>query len=167
MKRTLLAVLACCFTWPIASASEDVDPAKRALIDELLEVTGALEIGSSMADALVTQMSDTLRRVNDPLPERAFELLEEEIIATINDAVERGTFNKIMYPIYDKYLTSDDLASLLEFYRSDVGRRFTKVLPQMTQESMLAGQQWGIEIGTEAAERVEKRLAAEGIEITD
>ena len=58
-------------------------------------------------------------------------------------------------------------ASLLEFYRSDVGRRFTKVLPQMTQESMLAGQQWGIEIGTEAAERVEKRLAAEGIEITD
>jgi hypothetical protein len=40
-----------------------------------------------------------------------------------------------MYPIYDKYFSSDDLKELVAFYKSPIGEKFVKLMPQIYQES--------------------------------
>jgi hypothetical protein len=61
-------------------------------------------------------------------------------------------------PIYDKYYTETDIDQLIEFYKSPVGKKMIEVQPQLTQESMLAGQTWGRQI----AEKVMHRMKEKG-----
>jgi hypothetical protein len=63
-----------------------------------------------------------------------------------------------LVPIYDQYLTHEDIKGLVAFYESPLGAKLLSVMPQMSQESMLAGQTWGREF----AETVRQRLTAQG-----
>ena len=52
-----------------------------------------------------------------------------------------------------------DIDGLIAFYESPLGRKVTATLPQITRESMTAGQQWG----RAKAEEVMRELHGEGI----
>ena len=60
-------------------------------------------------------------------------------------------------PIYAKYLTHEEIKDLLRFYESPSGAKFVSVLPQITQESMLAGQTWGANIGERALRKLQEK----------
>ena len=64
---------------------------------------------------------------------------------------------ELVVPIYDKYLTHDEIKIIITFYETPVGKKMIAVLPQIMQESMAAGQQWGKEIGERVVERRETR----------
>ena len=59
--------------------------------------------------------------------------------------------------IYDKYLSAEDVKGLIKFYESPVGKKLANVLPQMTRESIEAGEQYG----TEAEKRALRKLKAQ------
>ena len=63
-------------------------------------------------------------------------------------------FVGLIIPIYDKYLTTEDIDGLTQFYESPLGQRALKVLPQIVQEAQAAGFQWGQRMGQEAAQEV-------------
>ena len=52
--RTFAAV--CLLAFPAASFADEPTETYKALVDEILEVTGALKIGEQMADLVVQQM---------------------------------------------------------------------------------------------------------------
>jgi uncharacterized protein len=60
-------------------------------------------------------------------------------------------------PIYDKHLSSDDLKQLLQYYRSPLGQRMLKVLPEVARESQAAG----FALGQKAAEESMEDLRAD------
>ena len=66
-------------------------------------------------------------------------------------------------PIYNKYLTHPEIKELLAFYQTPLGEKIRSVLPQITHESMLAGQQWAQKLIPEIDKRVEESLKREGI----
>ena len=55
---------------------------------------------------------------------------------------------KLIVPIYDKYLTHNDIRELIRFYDSPSGKKYVNVLSEITTESMLAGEKWGEEIAS-------------------
>jgi hypothetical protein len=57
-------------------------------------------------------------------------------------------------PIYDKYLSEEDLDGILVFYKSPAGKHLLQAQPKILQESMEVGQKWGREL----AERVLESL---------
>ena len=59
------------------------------------------------------------------------------------------------------HFTRPELEQLVAFYHSPLGQRLAEVMPEVTMESMRAGQQWGARLGTEVAED----LATRGIEM--
>ncbi|MFY0599425.1 MAG: DUF2059 domain-containing protein [Cyclobacteriaceae bacterium] len=78
--------------------------------------------------------------------------LEKEFMKTsMNDLTE------MLVPVYQKYMTLEDLKAMISFYETPVGKKFAKNTPMITQESMQVGQQWGMKIGQEIAEKIEKR----------
>jgi hypothetical protein len=65
-------------------------------------------------------------------------------------------------PIYDKYLTADDLKGLLDYYHSPLGQRMLKALPEVTRESQAAG----FALGQKAAQETMEELKADFPEFT-
>jgi len=53
---------------------------------------------------------------------------------------------------------------MIRFYSTKEGKKIASILPSMTQDGVVAGQQWGAVLGPQIAQRVQQRLADEGIE---
>ena len=74
--------------------------------------------------------------------------------------VNKDAFNNlinIMLPIYQKHFTETDLQGVIAFYESPVGKKFAEKTPLVTQESMVAGQAWGREIGQKVIDKLKDK----------
>lgn len=149
---------------PLTCDAYESDESYERLVDEVLEVTGALKIGEQMSGFIVTEMVKTLKTVDPNFPDRGYDIMENEVNLTIKEAMRSGSFNDLMYPIYAKYLDASDLEAMIRFYSTKEGQKIASILPSMTQDGVVAGQQWGAVLGPQIAQRVQQRLADEGIE---
>ncbi len=171
MRTILFGMLCTLLAFPIAAQvttldrGGDVDPELDRAIRQLIVATGALEIGEQFANMISMQMSQTLRQSNPDIPPRAFDIIQQEVMAVIGEELESGSFERLIVPVYAKYFNLEEVQELLAFYRTDIGRKTVEVMPLLTQESMQVGQNWGINIGPLIGQRVVQKLAEEGIEI--
>ncbi|UCC73153.1 MAG: DUF2059 domain-containing protein [Gemmatimonadota bacterium] len=134
-----------------AQQAAAVEPEKAAAIRQLLTLTQASEL-------MVTSIETSLpaqKAANPEIPEEFWDEFERRL------QVDLGRFIELLIPLYDKYLTLDEIRQLIEFYQSPLGQRLVEVQPQLAAESMLAGQQWGAQLGSEVA----ADLAKQGIVI--
>jgi hypothetical protein len=53
-------------------------------------------------------------------------------------------------PVYDKYLSDDDVKGLIAFYQTPVGRKLSSVTPSMMAELQSVGEKQGEEVGRQA-----------------
>ena len=67
-----------------------------------------------------------------------------------------------LIPLYDKYYTLDDLKAINAFYQSPPGQKILSTLPQIMQESMKIGQEWGAKIGRQAEVEAQQELNGRG-----
>jgi len=126
--------------------SDAASQAKREDIRRLLKLTGAGELGKQVATQLITQF----RQSQPNVPAKFWDEFAKEIKA--DELVE------LSVSAYDNHLTHDDIKQLIEFYESPIGQKLVRVQPQIMQESMMAGQQWGQAMGR----RLVERMAEEG-----
>jgi hypothetical protein len=137
---------------------------KKGAIKELMNVTGSAQMGQLFANAFVMQMSNVLKTTNPDIPPRAFTILKEEVNEIIKEEmVEKDGFYELIYPIYHKHFTLNDIKELIAFYNTPIGKKTVTVMPQLTQESMITGQMWGQTLGPIIQERITKRFEKEGI----
>lgn len=146
--------------------AEELTQEKKDLIVELNEITGGAKLGEMFASHIMQNMNQMIRRANPSIPERAFQIVEEETISAFREAMAPGgSFMESMFPIYNKYYTTDDLKGLIVFYKTPLGKKTIEVMPLLTQESMQVGQNWGAEISQEVGQKIQAKLEAEGIEL--
>ena len=156
-------VLSLVLASPAVCFSQDAE--FEDLVDELLEITGALNIGEQMGQLVLAQMFEALRAVDANVPDRAYEVIESEVSSIISDEMKSGSFQALFYPIYARHLSKSELQAMVAFYRTPEGKHIAEVLPALSQEGMLAGQAWGESLGPEIGRRIVDKLRAEGIEI--
>lgn len=166
MKMRLLFAL-CVLLLPLSTnalaAEQQIAPEKRAQIEKLLEITGALKLGQQLSSAIVTQMTNALRATHPNVPQKALDLLPEIVNGVI--AENMGSLKEMTIHIYDEHLTLEDVKGLNQFYSSDLGRKIVKVLPVVLAESIAAGQKWGQALGPEVARRIQARFQKENISL--
>ncbi len=126
---------------------ETVAPEKAAAIRQLLELTRASEL-------MVTSIETTLSAQKAASPQVPEEFWEA-FTARLRSEVDR--FVELLIPLYAEHFTLEQVQQLIEFYQTPLGRHLVTVQPQLARESMLAGQQWGAQLGMEVAAELEKR----------
>lgn len=115
-------------------------------IRRLLEITGTPKLGLRIAKRIIKSM----KRSHPDVPEKFWDEFENEM--------SKDAFISIIVPIYEKHFTHDDIKKLIEFYKTDVGKKYVEKLPKLTMESMQAGRQWGRKLG----QRIVDKLRAKG-----
>jgi uncharacterized protein len=141
MKKLLfiaLAVIASCVSVANAEVSQD----KRIEIEKMLRLTGI----EKMMDQMVTQLVSTFKTQQLGVPEEFWTKFEKRL--KTRDLIDQ------LIPLYDKYYSLEDLRAANTFYESPAGQRILKATPQLMQESMKIGQEWGQKIGEELAQEL-------------
>jgi uncharacterized protein len=139
---TLLIALSPCLT---ASGAE-IPADKRQEIEKLLRLSG---VESRMAQMSTLMISALKAKMTDVPPD--FWVKFEQKINT-HDLLDK------IIPLYDKYFSTEDLKAVNAFYASPAGQRILAALPQIMQESMKMGMEWGEAIGKQAAEETAQSL---------
>ena len=91
---------------------------KRGLVLKLLEITNAKK-----------QVEEILKTMTEILPKNAKQvfvdpLKPDEMIAQI-------------VPVYERYLSVDDLKSIIQFYETPTGKKLLKAQPKILEDSMI------------------------------
>jgi len=167
MRKTFLIITLLFFFSGSIAIAGNIAPEKKADIEKLLNITGALKIGKQISNAVVINMTRALKTSRPDIPDRMYRILAEEVNNIIEEQMfAKGGYMEMGVLIYDKYFTHDDIKGLLSFYQTDLGKKTIKVLPQIVQSSLKAGQLWGQALGPLIQKRVAKRFKEEGIDLS-
>lgn len=149
MKTCMIGACAAMILFAAVSsaAPADVDPAMEADILELLKLTGATANTHAIMVKMGSDMRENLRKTLPPSPRRD-EILDA-FFKKFNAKANPDELTRLLVPLYAKYLTRDDVKSLVQFYQSPAGQHFIHVMPQMMQEGYMVGSQWGQKIARE------------------
>ncbi len=139
---------------PDAAASK-IDPTKEADIRQLMDVTGVNGLGEQLMNAGIAQFRANLTEAQPDNP-RAKQFADA-FAARFQKHFDPHSVTETVVPIYDKYLSNEDLKTLLEYYKSPFGQRMLKILPEVARDSQLAG----YTLGQKAAEEAMDDLRAD------
>jgi hypothetical protein len=136
-------------------ASRTIDPGKEADIRKLIDLTGAKSLGEQLMSAGMEQFRASVLDSQPDNP-RAKQFVDA-FVARFQKHFDPKSLSETEIPIYDKYLTAEDLKGLLAYYSSPLGQRMLKVLPEIAQESQAAG----FSLGQKAAQQTMEDLKAD------
>ncbi len=89
-----------------------------------------------------------------PFPAAAQDDFEKELLASIDPK----ELVDLIVPIYDQHFSEKDVDGMLAFYRSPLGQRVIKALPEVTAESQKAGAEWGKGLGMKVGRKIGEKL---------
>lgn len=140
---------------PSTGTSPKIDGSKEASIRQLMELTGTKSLGAQM---MQTGMEQFRANVTESQPDnpRAKQFIDA-FVASFQKHFDPDSLTERIIPIYDKYLSEEDVNGLLQYYRSPLGQRMLKVLPEIARES----QQAGFSLGQKAAQETLEDLKAD------
>lgn len=123
------------------------DQTYEGTLQYLFEKNGSYET----FQVVVVQLFDMYRQNYNDVDTETWDKLEQEFKNTsMSDLVS------LLTPVYEKYLTQEDLQIMINFYDSPTGKKYAKYTPTISQESMAIGQEWGLQIGQKVLQRLEE-----------
>lgn len=161
--RPMLLLLLCLLAAAPARAQapsppDSVDARVAADIRELIELTGAVALGTQFADRMLATLRPMFEQAYPTVPPEVMDELLEETHAELA-ALDLAA---LAVPVYARHLSAEDIRGLLDFYRTPLGRRVVEKLPVIVEESVAVGQAMGEAAGQRVIDRLVRRLEARG-----
>ena len=101
----------------------------------------AVQTMTSMEDGIKPLMSNSLP------PGDYRDQLIDLFFAKFHSKADAQHLVDIAVPIYDKYLTSEEVKGLIKFYETPLGQKATGVMPKMVSEIQGESREWGEKLG--------------------
>lgn len=127
-KISVLVVSALIFSMSMSTWSE---PASPSSIKKLMEITGAGNLSVQMMNQMIMSLK---HEAPDASHKYWIDFMSE---------IDPGEMENLVVPIYQKYLTEEDVVAINEFYSSPVGKKLIQHQPDIMRESLAVGQLWG------------------------
>jgi len=139
------SVLCLCFAGALVGQAAG-EAEKEKLARELMKMTGSDTIGNQLLGALTAQIKQSYPSVPD------------SVWSEIQQSVTGQEIVDLLIPQYTRNFSAAELQQLIDFYKTPVGKKFIAKLPEITQESLKVGQDWG----RKKAEEIIAKLQAKG-----
>jgi hypothetical protein len=135
---------------PAAAAEGAGDSAaKRRDIVRLLELNGTAGLMQKQIDAMADGMSGA------GMPPQGVEAMKQVFRENSQQMVD------MTVDVYDRNLSHEDVLALVRFYETPEGKRITKALPTIMQQSTEAGMKWGQSLQPKLMKRMQELREAE------
>lgn len=145
---------------PRPEVRQQSDADKDDLIRELVALTDAAQLQAIFSRRLIDRVANAVTLFSPNMDARAMRVVREEATDVVQERIESGdALYSVLYPVYEKHFNIFELNQLVTFYQSPLGQKLVRVSPQLLSESMALGQQWGLSLVPEIAQRVQTRLS--------
>lgn len=146
-----------------AESSDPISDEKKLVMDQMLDATGAADVGEIMMKSITNNMIDALGQQKKSSPEVIAAVKDETHKVFREQFLENRALYELSYPIYHKHFSLAELEEILAFYQTPTGKKMTALTPQLTREGIVAGQKHGASVEALLKKRVDARLKAEGL----
>jgi uncharacterized protein len=136
-----------------AAAGAEISATKRALIVELLQISGAGRHTDEVARLFLTEIHghypEMVEQVLSTEPDLSeaererlrehldFETFSELFLTRFPQRIDlQGLFEEVYVPLYDEHFDEAELRQLVAFYRSPAGRKALTVMPTLMQQGL-------------------------------
>jgi hypothetical protein len=145
MKISILTVL---LTFVTTFSFSQENNSYKSSLTKLIQVSGS----EAAYKGALNQMVSMFKQQQSNVPK---EFWDEFTIEVNKDALNQ--LISLILPIYQKHLTEADLLGVIAFYETPVGKKFAEKTPLITKESILAGQEWGKQIGQKVVDKLKDK----------
>ena len=148
MKRLFFILAFVLGTWGIAHAqTAQVSNEYTAALQKMLEVSNGLDA----TQQVMTQLFAVFKSQFSEVPAEVWDRLQKEM----STSMEKD-FVGMLAPIYQKYLTLEDMKAIITFYESPAGKKVAASQTGIATERIQVGQKWGEQIGLKVQEQLKK-----------
>ncbi|MBZ0165407.1 MAG: DUF2059 domain-containing protein [Candidatus Omnitrophica bacterium] len=106
-------------------------------MESILQLMQATDVGN-LGDEIVEEMLPELQKMLPNAPDRFW----KEVKASIN----ADSLISQIIPIYQKYLTAEDVAAINAFYKTPAGQKLVDVQGVIMEQSYQIGEEWGRQV---------------------
>lgn len=152
MKNNLILAVLCVialFTGIPTVSAQEPDKEYQEVLNKLMVISGSL----ASVDKMVPQIMDVMKRQYPSVSDDTWNAVTEKARQFFKDRLL-----KTYTPIYQKYMTLDDLKKITAFYESPLGKKYGEATVAILQDGVGVGQQLGMEL----LELIRKELEAHG-----
>ena len=125
-----------------------IDPVKEADIRRLLDVVNVAAVMTQSMKGADASMRPIL--TNSFPPGEYREKLVDLFFAKFHSKIDTKALIDLIVPIYDKYLSDEDVRGLIAFYGTPLGQKTIDTLPKIMGEAQDAGRKWGEALGRDS-----------------
>jgi hypothetical protein len=148
MKFTILLTIIILFTYNAYSQDDtkntEISPQKLEKIYSLFELTNI----KGEADETIDFLIDYFQQLAPNLPDGYIEGMRSEFSS--------DEYLSKLSEIYDKAYTEQELQSLIDFFGSDIGKKWIEKLPEISNQSYQEMQDWQAKMAIKLREKIEK-----------
>jgi uncharacterized protein len=134
------------------SGAAKIDPEKEADIRQLMDVAGTKAMAQQVMDATEKTLKPLM--MNSLPPGDYREKLVDQFFQKFHSKADIQHLLDMVVPIYDKYLSDEEIKGLINFYKTPLGQKTLSVLPKLMGEMQAQGRDWGQNLGRESMQEV-------------
>lgn len=147
MKKILVSLMLLLVVGIMAQAQENKE--YEAAMSKMLEVSKSMDAMKQIAPQITAMLK---QQAGGQLPDEFLKELETEIVSMYDRMI------KAMLPIYQKYLSLQDIQGIITFYESPIGKKLAESNTKIAVEIMPIAQQ----IGMETMQKLMKNMEEKG-----
>ena len=140
MRSLVLFLLVGVSAFAQERTSPPVDPAKLALIEDLLSLTKVDQLTGQMLNQVEQATKPQIEKIPavDRRSERIADLqaFESQVFGMIRDRLDYAKVKPEYIKLYDESFTAEELSGIVAFYKSPAGQAYLQKLPVLTSKSV-------------------------------
>jgi uncharacterized protein len=138
-------------------ANTEISDEKQTLIDTLLKQVGhsADEISNQIITSYLQQITAVIKQSEpDISPETLQEIAITVSTAVQQQVVEQDKYKAMIYPIYDRHFTEQELQKIIEFNQTDFGKKLLNVVPLVFSQHQHVFSELSLDLAPEVNKRI-------------
>jgi uncharacterized protein len=138
-------------------ADAEISDEKQALIDTLLNQIGhsADEISNQIITSYLQQITSVIKQSEPDISPAT----QQEIAITVSTVVqqqliEQDKYKAMIYPIYDRHFTEQELQKIIEFNQTAFGKKLLNVVPLVFSQHQHVFSELSLDLAPEVNKRI-------------
>jgi uncharacterized protein len=168
MKKILLLAAASFALFASAVYADELTAAKRAQIKTLLDITGIKAIPEQIANNTVQSWVPGIKQLDPKFPDKGFATIRDAFLSGLNAKVDGGGgLIEQVTIVYHNQFTGPEIADLLKFYQSPLGKKLLGSQAKVNGETFQAAMKWADSMSAELDQRIDAALKKEGLKLPE
>lgn len=135
----------------------ELPPERMKLALELVELSGTTRIFDEVLPTVAEQAKNRFIRANPQMQLGIIAIVDRIAVDLVK---RRPELDRYLARVWAAGFTDEEMQTLVEFFETDTGRKFSSGLPKVLAVQTAAAQEWGKSVGEELNLRVQQELTA-------